>query len=89
MRKNITSFADFALAIAIAIPRAGRLERQNIYQLSVHTAFAYGSCRLKNVFPGVSRQFQISPMKFQFQLPNESKSRQKNSMNKMSIMSYK
>lgn len=59
----------------------------NTCQLCVHIS---KSSRLKNVFPDVIGQFQISPMEFQFQLPNESKSRQKNtSINKMCLMSYK
>lgn len=44
MRENMTSFADFALAIAV--PTTGSLEGQNICQLCVHISFAYGSCRL-------------------------------------------
>lgn len=71
----MTSFADFALATA-TLP-AERLERQNVAQPCVYTPFSFGSSRCKNVFPGVSGQFQIGPTKCQFQFPNESKARQR------------
>lgn len=84
----MTSFADFALVTAIL--RVGMLERQNIMQPCVYSPFSFGSSRCKNVFPGVSGQFRIGPMKFQFQFPNETKARQRNSsLNKTSIMNYK
>lgn len=72
---KITSFAYFALATALLT--VGMLERQDITQLLAHTSFSFGSSRRKKIFPGISGQFQIGPTKFQ--LPNESKTRQRNS----------
>lgn len=72
-RGNMAAFA--AVALAFTILTDGRLEEQNITQSFVYPSFSFAYSSYKNAFSSLSGQFQIGPMKLQFQFPNKRQNR--------------